>query len=94
MKDTVKFLTRYNKAILGGLAVGLTALSQVSDGGVTAQEWLGVVLATLGAGGVVWGVPNATKPPAGERGDMDAGLMLMVLTFVGVVLLLFGVTFR
>jgi hypothetical protein len=95
MSKLLAALAPYHKAIFGGLAAGVVAVLSALDGGVTAKEWGGIALAVLGGAGVVYVAPkNVPAPVAGERGDMDAGLMLMVLTFVGVVLLLFGVTFR
>jgi hypothetical protein len=43
-------------AVAAGSAVAVSALS---DGTVTANEVLGVVLAVLGAYGITWKVPNS-----------------------------------
>lgn len=52
---------RYAKAVVGALVAGLTSLQSNVDGGLTAQEILQAIIATLIALGVVWAVPN--KPP-------------------------------
>ena len=50
----------YAKAIVGALIAGLTALgTALTDGGVSPQEWTVVAVATLGALGLVYAVPNA-----------------------------------
>jgi len=50
------------KAIYGAISAGLGSLAVAfADNHVTTQEWITVAIATLGAAGVVWGVPNATK---------------------------------
>ena len=52
------------KAIIGAVTGGLTALfTALSDNGVTAQEWVGVAIATIGVLGVVYGVPNSSTTP-------------------------------
>lgn len=48
----------YAKAIVGGLAAGLGALSVALDGGVSVAEWLNVALAALGGTGIVYAIPN------------------------------------
>lgn len=49
----------YLKALVGAAVAGLGTLSQaLDDNGVTAQEWVGVAIATLTALAVVWGTPN------------------------------------
>lgn len=48
----------YRKAVLGALAAALAFLAPVVDDGVTAGELLGALAAALGAGGLVYGVPN------------------------------------
>lgn len=56
---------QYMKAIVGALIAGLTAVGTgLDDGAVSGAEWLGVAIATLGALGVIWAVPNSTKLPA------------------------------
>jgi hypothetical protein len=51
---------KYAKAVTGALIAGLTALlPALDDGAVTAAEWVVVAVATLGALGLVWAVPNA-----------------------------------
>ena len=64
-------LTQYLKAITGALVAGLASLQQSLDNGeVTAQEWVGVAIATLTALALVWAIPNhvpggSGQPPAG-----------------------------
>lgn len=49
----------YFKALVASLTTGLGSLYQALDNDVvTAQEWVGVAIATLGALGAVWAVPN------------------------------------
>lgn len=50
---------KYAKAIVGALATGLTALlPALDDGAITTAEWVVVGIATIGALGVIWAVPN------------------------------------
>lgn len=52
-------MQKYLKAIYGAVASGLGALSVAyADGAITGQEWVTIAIATLGALGVIWGVPN------------------------------------
>lgn len=52
----------YAKAIAGAILAGLGVLYvALSDGAVSAQEWVGVSQAALAAFAVVWGLPNAAK---------------------------------
>ena len=52
-------MSSYLKAIVGALVAGLGSLyTALTDGGVSAQEWVAVAIATLVALGTVWGVPN------------------------------------
>jgi sugar phosphate permease len=56
----------YAKAILGALIAGLTALgTALTDGGVSASEWVAAAIATLVALGAVYAIPNA--PVTGDR---------------------------
>lgn len=49
----------YAKAIVGAAVAGLTALgTALADNEVTGVEWVGVAVATLGALGIVYAVPN------------------------------------
>lgn len=58
----------YAKAIVGALVAGLGAAgTALTDGGVSAQEWVAVASATLVALGVVFGVPN--QDPDAEHQD-------------------------
>lgn len=51
---------KYAKAIVGALVAGLTAIATgLTDDVLTNAEWIAAAIAFLGAGGVVWGVPNA-----------------------------------
>ncbi|KXK61947.1 hypothetical protein AWW66_10930 [Micromonospora rosaria] len=55
----------YAKAITGAAVAGLTALgTALTDGQVTPAEWVGVAIATLGALGAIWAVPNAPAEQA------------------------------
>lgn len=52
-------MTKYAKAVAGGLAGGLATLSALwADGSLTGQDWLAALVAALGATGLVWAVPN------------------------------------
>lgn len=61
----------YLKAIFAGVTTFLGSLSTVLVGSsetfsqVTSTQWVTIAIATVGAVGVVWGVPNAdpTPPP-------------------------------
>jgi hypothetical protein len=54
---------RYAKAIVGAAAAGVAVyLTARTDGQVTTDEWLGILLAVLAGGGVVGAVPNKPKP--------------------------------
>lgn len=48
------------KAIYAGAVAGLTGLGVAMQDGVTAQEWVGIALATLIAYGGVYGLNNRT----------------------------------
>ncbi len=49
----------YAKAIVGAAVAGLTALgTALADNQVTPVEWVTVAIATLGALGLVYAVPN------------------------------------
>ena len=52
-------MLKYAKAFVGAAVAGLGSLQIALDGGITAQEWVGVAIATLVALGAVWAVPNA-----------------------------------
>jgi hypothetical protein len=89
----------YAKAATGAVVTGLTALSQaLDDGGVSAQEWIGVAIATLVGTYAIWQIPNrdpeakhqdeSVQPP--DAGFVATEICLAVIA-VGVVLyLLFG----
>jgi hypothetical protein len=49
------------KAIVGAVTAGLGALGvALADSQITATEWVVIAVATVGALGLVWGVPNKT----------------------------------
>ena len=59
----MKRIAPYRKAVAAGVVAFAAALAVVvtgneSLGDVTLAEWLGVVIATLAASGVVYAVPN------------------------------------
>jgi hypothetical protein len=93
-------MTSYLKAIVGALIAGLGSLYQALDkGGVTAQEWVAVAIATLAALGVVWGTPNLDPKgkrqresvmPPGDRGAVDLTTVLVVVVLVVLLLVLLG----
>jgi len=75
-------------ALVGALCTALLGV-------YTADSKVGQVLtvaSVIATAVLTWSVPNAPKP-ADERGNVDAALILIVLTFVGVVLLLFRIHF-
>src|SRR6185369_5262191 len=52
------------KALTGALtAMGTALLAALSDGSVTATEWVIVGLALVAGGGAVWATPNAPADP-------------------------------
>jgi len=84
----------YSKAIAGFVAAAIVAFLGATDGGVTAQEWLQVLLAGIGGSGLVYAFPK--NKPSGrhnQAGYADVGLALLVVAVIGIVLLLFGVRF-
>lgn len=57
-------MTAYLKAITGAIVAGLGTLQVAyNDNTVTAQEWVGIGIATLVALGAVWAVPNRARKP-------------------------------
>lgn len=49
----------YAKAITGAALAGLTAAgTAVTDGTITAAEWIGIAVAVISTGGAVFGVTN------------------------------------
>lgn len=84
----------YAKAVIGALVAGLTALgTALADGAVSPAEWVGVAIATLGALGAVYAIPNI-KAPTGATKDAGAvdyvGLAFLLLILV-VILVVLGV---
>lgn len=53
-------MDKYAKAIVGAAMAGLGALATALPDGITAQEWVTIAAATVGALTLIWGVPNAT----------------------------------
>ena len=57
-------MNAYLKAIYGGVAARLTALgTALTDGSITALEWVGIATAAVVAFGAVYGVTNTPKQP-------------------------------
>ena len=81
----------YAKAIVGALVAALGALTAgLADGTLSLVEGL-TATAGLAAFGAVYGVRNS-ESEGNEAGQAD--LLLLVGILVGVVLLLFGISFR
>lgn len=52
-------MDKYAKAIVGAVMAFLGALgTALTDGSVTANEWVTIASFTVGALAVIWGVPN------------------------------------
>lgn len=79
----MKNVSPYAKAAASFVAAAVVAYISATDGGVTGQEWLQIVLAGLGAAGVVYAVPN--KPKTSERGAVDVVTALLVVFLVLVI---------
>lgn len=81
--------TEYAKAIVGALLAGLTALgTALTDGAVTATEWVGVAVAALATFGGVFGVRNTTTPRhRGEVGALDNNALVTIAVVLGIVVL-------
>lgn len=88
----------YAKSIVAALVAGLGALgTALTDGGVSAQEWVAVASATLVGLGVVFGVPNAdpagdhqdesVQPPRNEEGSTLVTVLVVVALILGIVFL-------
>lgn len=87
-------ISPYYKAIAGFVGAAIVAYFGVQAGGVTGQEWLEILVAGIGGSGLVYAAPkNTPRAPKGDAGNVDVLLLLSVLTFVGVLLLLFRVRF-
>ena len=59
----------YAKAITGAVAAGVSVLAGACGDGISAQEWLTTLAATLVAFGAVYNLPN--RPPAGTPSSPD-----------------------
>jgi hypothetical protein len=91
-RDHMKLAT-IRKALAGAVAAAVAAAIPASEGGFTGAEYAVIVGAAIVAGLAVFQIPN--KPAVGgDAGQVDVGLVLLVFTFVGVLLLLFGVGFN
>lgn len=85
----------YAKAIVGAAIAGVTALgTALADETIKAQEWVGIVLATLVTFAGVWRVPNRPPQPQerqgsriyrGEHGLTDV-LYILACLFVGLLI--------
>jgi hypothetical protein len=86
-------MKNYWKAAAGFLAAAIVAYLGATDGGVTQQEWLTIVLAGLGGSGLVYIAPKNIPKPGGrhQAGNVDVGLLLLVTILVFVLLLFFRV---
>jgi hypothetical protein len=52
-------VSKYAKAVVGGIAAGATALGvALADNNITTQEGLTVIAAVLATYGLTWAVPN------------------------------------
>jgi drug/metabolite transporter superfamily protein YnfA len=61
-------ISPYYKAIAGALVAFLTAIStSLDDGTLTAQDWIGALIALLVGLGVVFAIPNAPEESAGQK---------------------------
>lgn len=79
----------YAKAIVGAAIAGLTSAgTAVSDGRVTGQEWIGIVLATLATFGGVYQVRNRVRGSRLHRPERGLGDVLYILAcvFVGILI--------
>jgi hypothetical protein len=85
---------KYRKVVYGLYAVAVVVAGALAVAGVDTGKTNDVLAYLGGALGVVAAANTAPKAAGGEDGNADASLLLNILTFVGVVLLLFGVSFR
>lgn len=61
-------VSKYWKAVVGGLAAGTAALSTaLEDGVITAAEGGTAIVAVLGAAGLTWLVPNRNTTTDANR---------------------------
>ncbi len=66
-------MDKYAKAIVGAITAGLGSYGvAVLDDIVTRAEWAGIGIATLGALGLIWGVPN--EPAEGKHAAPPDGM--------------------
>lgn len=67
-------IDKYAKAIVGAVVAGLAVLqTAMQDDNMTANEWIGVAAATLGALALVWAVPNSKNGEEAGNGDTQIG---------------------
>jgi len=94
----VNKISPYAKAAVGFATAAVVAYLGATDGGVTKDEWLKIILAGLAGSGLVYVVPNkdpralhqdeSVQPP--QRGAVDVVTVLVVVVLVVVLLLLLG----
>lgn len=84
-------MKNYYKAIAGFIASALVAYLGATDGGVTRDEWLLILVAGLGGSGLVAVAPKNVPKQKGEAGTVDIGLLLLIVILVFVLLLFFRV---
>lgn len=78
---------------LAGVGIGAVQVAYASLPGEqpTALTVTLAVYAYLGIGLGLTAASNVEPSPPADQGQADVGLLLLVLTFIGVVLLLFGI---
>jgi cation transport ATPase len=86
------------KAVAAGVVTLAAYLTGVipAEGGlgdVSTVQWLGAIVFLGAAYGITYQIRNDPRP-AGEVGQANIDLLLLVACLVGIVLLLFGVSFR
>jgi hypothetical protein len=66
-------ISKYWKAIVGGLAAGAAAVTTAAqDGQISGEEWVTAGIAVLGALGLTWAVPNRQGDPKHAAPSPDA----------------------
>ncbi|WUI00195.1 hypothetical protein OHR68_43135 [Spirillospora sp. NBC_00431] len=69
MSTLIKAIPRYAKAVASGVTtLGATVGVALADEKITTYEWIGIVVAVLGAAGLVGAIPN--KPA--DLGELPA----------------------